>query len=373
MGCREPPALPASVLEGSVMPEYEKSRVTMEDVARAAGVSQSTVSFVINKVPDVRIGQETRDRVLTIARELGYAPRRRLKRRPGRPRQAIGMLVDEVATSPFAAQSIEGAQEEANAAGRMLFVAMTGGDEAYATSVVQSWIEAGIEGVIFASILTRRVRLPPLLEQPTAPLPTVLLNCEAERAHLAAVLPDEEMGGFLAARTLIDAGHRRIGFINGEPWMRASRLRRQGLVEALHAAGIDQDPDLLRTGNFMPSTGYAETVALMQRANPPSAIFCANDLMAVGCYQALAQLGFRVPEDVAVIGYDDQEIARHLVPPLSSVNLPHREMGRWAVQTLLDPDLAASDPGTTLLPCRPVIRQSVQGAETTGIGPRPGP
>ena len=179
-------------------------------------------------------------------------------------------------------------------------------------------------------------------------LPTVLLNCHAANGSLASVVPGEVAGGHAATDVLIRAGHRRIGYINGEASMEASRHRLRGYRQALATADLPFDPDLVREGNWQPLSGYEATLALMALPSPPTAIFCANDLMAVGCYEALRELGLRIPEDVAVMGYDDREIAQHLHPPLSSVLLPHFEMGSIAAEILIDaaagsPEPAAAD------------------------------
>jgi LacI family transcriptional regulator len=149
-------------------------------------------------------------------------------------------------------------------------------------------------------------------------------------------VPGEVGGGHAATDLLIDAGHRRIGYVNGEASMEASRHRFRGYRQALATADLPFDPDLVREGNWQPLSGYEAARDLMRLKRPPTAIFCANDLMAVGCYEALHELGLRIPDDVAVMGYDDREIAQHLHPPLTTVLLPHFEMGSIAAEMLLD-------------------------------------
>ncbi len=144
------------------------------------------------------------------------------------------------------------------------------------------------------------------------------------------------IGGQTATSRLIAAGHRRIGYITGEPWMDASRDRLKGYRRALAGADIAFDPELVRPGNWEPSAGYEHTRALMALPSPPTGIFCSNDLMALGCYEALKEMGLRIPEDVAVVGYDDREIARYMHPPLTTVLLPHHEMGVEAAEYLID-------------------------------------
>lgn len=327
------------------------SRVTMKDVALRAGVSQSTVSFVLNGNDNMRIGTETRRKVLTAVADLGYRPRS-----AGRPARAgatrvIGVMFDEVATSPFAAISIDGVQEEAWKAGVLVEIVMTGGNRAYEAAVLRKWAADRVEGVIYASILTRRIDPPDTLARHRA----VLLNCYDADGRHASVVPAERRGGEAATRALLEAGHRRIAFISGETWMDASDQRMEGYERALRAAGLTVDPSLIETGNFLPSGGHAATHRLLDRTRP-DAIFCANDLMAVGCYEALKERGERVGGTIGVMGYDDQEIAQHLNPPLSTVLLPHREMAQWCAARLLETGELTRT--RKRMACPPVIRAS---------------
>jgi LacI family transcriptional regulator len=186
-------------------------------------------------------------------------------------------------------------------------------------------------GVIYATVYTRKVTVPAALSK----VPTVLLNCYASDSELSSVVPAEVAGGHTATEHLLNAGHRRIGYVNGEPWQDAARDRLKGYRMALATADLPFAPELVREGDWSSGSGFENTLSLMREPNPPTAIFCANDLMALGAIEALKQLGLRVPEDVSVLGYDDQEIARHTHPPLSTVVLPNYELGRWAVETLL--------------------------------------
>lgn len=314
-------------------------RVTMKDVARAAGVSQSTVSFVLNGMVEMRIGDSTRQRVLDAVEQLGYVRRAAGRPRTGAQTRAIGMMIDEIATSPLAAVSFEGAQEAAWDRNIIIEAAMSGGDPAYERAVLTRWAASGITDVIYASILTREVDPPKMLGRFNA----VLLNCHDQSERLAGVVPAERRGGEIATRALIWAGRERIAFIGGEDWMDASRQRFEGYARALGAAGRDLDPGLVASGNFLASGGRTATLDLMARGLKPDAIFCANDLTAVGAYEALKELGLRIPGDVAIVGYDDQEIAQHLEPPLTTVLLPHREMAHWCVQALfVEPDRRSS-------------------------------
>ena len=219
-------------------------------------------------------------------------------------------------------------------------------------------------GIVYSTIFTREVTLPAVLTD-DAELPVVLLNCHDERHRLPTIVPGEIGGGHAATEHLIAMGHTRIGFINGEPWMEAAKDRLKGYRRALATADLPFDPALVRDGDWMSGTGFEATLSLMREARPPTAIFCANDLMALGAMEALAQLGLKVPEDVSLMGYDDQEISRHTHPPLTTMVLPNYEMGRAAVEALLaaadlPPPQRAARRHLIKIDCPLVARQTVR-------------
>jgi LacI family transcriptional regulator len=334
----------------------------MAEVAKRAGCSQSTVSLVLNDIPNVRIGEETRRRVREAARAIGYqVPWPRLG--GGGEMGVIGFVVDRLATSPEAVVSADGAREAAWAEGRMLLIVSTLSDPEVERRSIESLLARPVEGLVYASIMTRKVDPPDLLRR----VPSVLLNCYCEDRSYPSVVPGEIAGGQAATRRLIRAGHVRIGIINGEMWMDAARDRFEGYRRALATADIPFDPDLVRDGNWDYGSGYEHARSLMGLPDPPTAIFCANDRMAVGAYAALGELGLRIPDDVAVIGYDDQEVAQHLSPQLTTMLLPHREMGQWAVERLLHQEGGSGREregrhAVVKLECPLVERESVQAA-----------
>lgn len=304
-------------------------KVTMTDVARRAGCSQSTVSVVLNQSPNIRISEETKNRVLQSARELGY--KWRDTRRPRSDREQtphIAIIFDRIGTSPEAAVSIDGVCQTAWAAGYMVTVYQTLDDEELEARTISHVLAQDVGAILYARIMTREVRLPEALR--LANVPVVLLNCYAQERVFPTVVPGEAAGGHRATDVLIKAGHRRIAIITGEMWMDASKARLQGYRRALATADIPFDPELVRDGNWQTSAGYENTLALLDLPSPPTGIFCSNDRMAVGCYQALKERGLRIPDDISVVGYDDEEVARHLAPQLTTLILPHREMGTWA-------------------------------------------
>ncbi|MBQ0942784.1 LacI family DNA-binding transcriptional regulator [Ideonella sp. 4Y16] len=340
----------------------------MTDVAKAAGVSQSTVSMVLNNASGARLSAETRARVLQEAMALGYRLPHRdpsLPTGPTKQQPVIGYLVDEISTSPHPVVSLDGARDAAWEQGCVLQVAVTRSNPEQENATIAAMLnQPGLVGVVYSTIFTRPVEVPEAL----LARPLVLLNCHDDRRRLPAVVPSEVAGGHAATEYLIAQGHTRIAFINGEPWMEAAQDRLKGYRRALATADLPFDPQLLREGDWMSGSGYEQALALMALPRPPSAIFCANDLMALGALEALKHLGLRVPADVSVIGYDDQEISRHTHPPLTTLVLPNEEMGRTAVELLLS--LAAGERlprALTKIAGPVVVRESVAGpARTAG-------
>ena len=330
----------------------------MTDIARAAGVSQTTVSLVLNAVEKARVSAETRTKVQRAAERLGYLlPRRSGGLSPRGDLATIGVMVDQLSTDPWMAIAIDGARERAWERAVALQVVVTGGDAEVERAIVAQWRHLSLLGVIYGTINTRGIATPPLVPD----VPTILLNCTVADHALPSIVPGEVAGGHTATEHLIRAGHRRIAFIGGEPWMTASRDRLKGYRQALATWDLPFDAKLVRHGDWQPSSGYRHAHDLVAASRRPTAIFCANDLMAMGCFEALKERGLRIPDDVAVIGYDDRDIAQHLHPPLTTILLPHHEMGVTAADYLLEtrpPGRARAD--QLKLECPLVERASVR-------------
>lgn len=305
----------------------------MTDVARLAGVSQSSVSLVLNGMTGARLSLETKERVLDAARQIGYelpAIRREAARTD--ERRMIAYMVDEISTSPHPVVSLDGARDFAFGRGMLISTYVTRSNpELEAATVEAIRRDRSVLGVIYSTIFTRRVSLPAGLED----LPTVLLNCYTKPRWHISVLPNEVHGGQQAAEHLIALGHRRIAFINGEPWMDAAIDRMRGYERALASAGIELDTELIRNGDWLPLRGYQHAMDLMSLRCPPSAILCGNDLMAIGALEAARELGIEVPRQLSIMGYDDQELARYTHPSLSTLVLPNYEMGSRAAESLI--------------------------------------
>jgi LacI family transcriptional regulator len=334
--------------------------ITMHDVAKRAGVSQTTVSFVINENNLVSISDETRERVWKAVTELGYRPNAAAQSLRRSRTNLLGFITDRIATSPHAGQIFKGAQDVAWASQKILLLVNTDDRQDLENAAFEMMLERQVEGIIYATMFHRPVQLPEQIRE----VPAVLLDCFDEDRSLPSVVPNEVRGGHTATDVLIKAGHRRIGFINNTSLIPATLGRFQGYKEALSAAHIPFDEALVRSDISDAAGGYRCAMDLMVQSEPPTALFCFNDRMAMGAYDALRKLGKRIPEDVAVMGFDNQElIAAHLHPGLSTIQLPHYEMGHWAVQKLLA-DIEGGDtngqpPVQHMIECPYVPRASV--------------
>jgi LacI family transcriptional regulator len=307
-------------------------RPSMQDVANLAGVSRTTVSFVVNKIEAAGIPQETRDRVWAAVEQLGYRPNAVAQGLRSARTHTIGFISDEVATTPYAGEIIRGAQDRAWEEEKLLLLVDTGNNQAMKRAAVETLLQRQVEGIIYATMYHREVHPPDSVRQ----TPTVLLDCFMADASLPSVTPDEVGGGRQATQALIARGHRRIGFINDQNPVPAALGRLEGYKQALAAGGIRLDERLVCAGKSDSQGGYDCAMNLMRRPDRPTALFCFNDRMAMGAYDALRKLGLSIPEDMAVIGFDNQEIiAANLHPALTTMELPHYRMGKWAVAELL--------------------------------------
>ncbi|MFJ2884976.1 LacI family DNA-binding transcriptional regulator [Streptomyces sp. NPDC087305] len=340
-------------------------RPTSRDVARIAGVSHTAVSFVFNGRADGNLSPATQERIRQAAAQLGYRPdpvARGLRRRRT---AVIGLVTDEIASSPFAGRLLRGAMETAWDSDHLVLTVDSGGDPAKEDAAVAELLDRRVDGIIYAAMSLRRVRVPEGLHRTHS----VLANCLPDDDSLPAVVPAERAGGRTAARLLLGAGHRRLAVIGGLDDI-ASVERTRGFRDALRAEGVTVPAEWIVRGGGEISTGYAGALRLFDGVEPgrrPTGVLCYNDRVAAGVLHAATRLGIDVPADLSVVGYDDQEhMAAFLTPPLTSVALPHRAMGEAAARLLLDAIEAGRTPPPTVrrLACPVVSRDSVGPAPT---------
>lgn len=336
----------------------EQKRVGIRDVAEAAGVSVTTVSHILNNVNFARVSDETRARVTAEAARLGYGPNRMARGLRTRRSNLIGLLSEEIATTPHAGRIILGAQDAARAHDFTLVLINTERHSARTGQSIDALLQRQVEGVLYATMFHREIDVPGSL----VGTPTVLIDASSTGRGVPSVVPDEIGGAIAAVTELLDHGHTRIGFVTNDDDVPATHGRLEGYKQALAARGLPFDASLVVAAESEPKGGYAAARELLAQPNGPRALFCYNDRMAMGAYRAAAELGLSIPRDLSIVGFDDQAIiAEGLYPELTTVALPHYDMGVWAVESLVRvmAGETLSGPFPILLPCPLVRRDSV--------------
>ncbi len=329
---------------------------TLRDLASRTGLSVTTVSQVLTDAPGKRIAEATRERVRAAAVELSYRPNRVAQGLRLNRTQTLGFVSDWIGTSPNAGLTVLGAQESAAERGYLLLLMTSGKDAELEDREIRALHERQVDGIIYATEYHRVVSPPPGLGMSFA----VLADCTSADKRLSSVVPDEEAGALTAIREFVAHGHERIGFVNNPDDIPAAHGRLKGYRRGLRESGIRFRPELVVYDDQGPGGGYHGAGALLDLPNPPTALFCFNDRMAMGAYQAAAGRNLAIPGDVSVIGFDNQElIADGLRPGLTTVQLPHYAMGQWAVATLLNliEFGGTHAPQHLSLPC-PLVRRS---------------
>lgn len=333
-------------------------KVGIRDVAKAAKVSVTTVSHALSEAQGSRVNAATREHVRAVADSLGYAPNRLASGLRNQRSYLIGLVSDQIATTPFAGEMILGAQDAAYERGWLLMLLDTAGDRELEKRQISTLLQHQIDGIVYARMYHQRIELPTEL----GGVPTVLLDAVSGQESVSSVVPDEAAAARTGVQALISAGHRRIGFINNVDDIPATHGRLQGYLHALKESGIDFDPALVATAPSEASGGRAAADSLLSRTPRPTALLCFNDRMAMGAYQSAGSLGLEIPRDLSVVGIDNLElIAGSLWPGLTTVALPHYGMGSWAVTRLLDEIEGAEEqePVRKMFDCPLVRRGSV--------------
>lgn len=333
-------------------------KVGIRDVATAAQVSVTTVSHALNETHASRVNPQTRAHIQTVAAQLGYSPNKLASGLRTQRSNFLGLVSDEIATTPFAGEMLQGAQDAAYERGWLVMILDSSMDLELEKHQINFLLQHQIDGLIYARMFHQEVVLPAEL----AKTPVVLLDAVSETGSNSSVVPDEVAAASLATATLIEAGHRRIGFINNRDDIPATHARLRGYREALELHRIEFDPALVTTAAADASGGRQAALQMLEATTRPTAVFCFNDRMAMGAYQAAGSLGLRIPHDLSVIGIDNLElIADELWPGLTTVALPHYEMGSWAADRLLDEieGKAGASPLHQKLDCPLVERASV--------------
>lgn len=321
-------------MNADLPPRAGRHRTTLADIAARAEVSVAAVSQALNSPPGNRISDDLRARIHAIARELDYRPNltaRTLRTATG---AAVGFVSDAVTTTRFASGLISGALEATQEHDRFLLIVEAGRDDDDQRRAVDALLDRGVDAIIFAAMKSHVFEPPPLPDG----LPAIALNLVS--TQLPSVLPDEREAGARAVESLRDAG--RLGAtvllgarVDGDADADLSvtaRRRISGIADALggHPTPVVEAP----CAEWEPEEGYTTIRRILDAGTPMTSILALNDRLAAGAYQALTETGRRIPTDVAVLSFDDDEIAGFLHPGLSTIAIPHHAMGRAAVERL---------------------------------------
>jgi LacI family transcriptional regulator len=332
------------------------SRATIRDVARLAGVSIGTASKALNA--NGRLRQETRDRVSKVAAELGFRPNSMAQSLHRSKSMTVGIISND-SFGRFSFPIVEALEEHFADQGIAVFMCNATDDPERERQHLDQLLGKRVDGIL---VTARRSDKRPAINVPGHSLPVIYVFSQTDDADALCLLPDDEGGARLAVEHLISLGRKRIAHISGPDNFEAVSLRRAGYLSALNAAGLPAIPGYFINGKWSEQSGRESVERLFSgQAETPDAIFCGNDQIARGATDALRELGRKVPDDVAVIGFDNWDVmALASRPPLSSIDMNLKALGREAGERLIAMIAGEKSSGVRRLPCTLVVRASTQ-------------
>lgn len=305
-----------------------KRAVSIDTIAQALGVHRSTVSRALSDRSDHRIPAETVERIRQMAVQLNWAPNPWARSLTTHRTMTLGLLIPRL-SDVVLATIFEAAEVEARRFGYYTLTVSSQDDPGEALRLASGLVDRRIDGVMLA---TSHIvdETPAFLA--SKKLPFILIN--RSNSDYLCVRGDDEAGGYMAVEHLLDQGHRRVGMISGPLTVSTAIYRRQGYVRALESRGVAVDERYMVGSSFQAKDGYLAARELLSMQDRPTAIFAVNDSVAIGAMSAAREAGLRVPDDLAVVGYNDSEVASLLPTPLSSVRIPLAPMGKKGVEIL---------------------------------------
>ncbi|SFF32394.1 LacI family transcriptional regulator [Kosakonia radicincitans] len=302
----------------------------MKDVARVAGVSTSTVSHVINK--DRFVSDAVREKVEAAIKTLNYAPSALARSLKINQTRTIGMLIT-ASTNPFYSELVRGVERSCFERGYSLVLCNTEGDEQRMNSNLETLMQKRVDGLLLLCTETHQPSQEIMQRYPS--IPTVMMDWAPFNGDSDLIQDNSLLGGDMATQYLINKGFTRIACITGPLDKTPARLRLEGYREAMTRAGLTiREGDEIES-DFEFGGGFDAMQTLLAMNERPQAVFIGNDAMAVGAYQALYQAGLKIPQDMAIVGYDDIELARYMTPPLTTIHQPKDELGELAIDVLI--------------------------------------
>ncbi len=310
-----------------------RGAVTIRDVARVANVHPGTVSRALNEETRALVNPETAERVLLAADELGYRPNRIARGLKTSRSHTIGVLIPDI-TNPLFPPILRGIEDRLDDAGYTALIVNTDNDAERERIYLEAMRARQVDGFISA---TARLDRELLVELAEAGTPLVLVNRSLEDGSVPAVTVNDRQGIRLAVEHVVSLGHERIGHVAGPQNLSTGHRRHLGFIEAMRAAGLQAPPEHIRFGAFFTEDEGARACDELLAAAPDlTAIVAANDLLAIGCYDTLEARGLTCPEYISIVGFNDMPFVDRLRPPLTSVRIPQREIGKVAADLLLE-------------------------------------
>jgi DNA-binding LacI/PurR family transcriptional regulator len=342
----------------------KKEALSIKDIARVANVSHSTVSRALRNSP--LVNAETAERIKKIARESNFrvsAVGRSLA--TGRT-NSIGVVVTTL-DDPFIAEVATGVQDAANARGYSVVLANSKSDPEREMKVVQLFEERRVDGIVVLSSRVGSVYVPVLAEMK---IPIVLINSFHPGDFVYSVSLDNIGASRAATRFLIQLGHKRIAYIGDRSGAQSNAARLAGYRQALENSAIPYRPELVLDGDGRPESGLRAMEQFLILPEPPTAVFCYNDMTAIGALHGVQRHGLRVPEDMSVVGFDDLTISPYTIPPLTTVRQPKQEMGRMATEILLNLLGGSAAENSRVVKGELIVRESTAPPRATPISLR---
>ncbi len=335
--------------------------VSIVSVAKVAGVSNKTVSRVINGEPYVT--EETRERVEKAIRDLGYVPNMAARQIRSSRSNTFGIITDYVSTTPYSVDIVRGIQDWANANGKTILMANTGGVSEREAEIWKTFQSHRIDGVLYVTMYHRIVDP----ETGDVGIPTVMINCRPQTNELfPSIEPDDYQGAQDLTRYLLEKGHRKIGYIRLNPILLGAEMRLDAFRQTTWEFGVSESDLSIRLGMEGPVGAeknyvFEAATELLQQKDRPTAIMSGNDEMAIQIYIAALTLGLRIPQDLSIVGFDDfRTVSMALKPELTTAALPYYDLGfegaKWLNGLLSD---AMIRPSSRVVPCKLVERASV--------------
>lgn len=331
---------------------------TIKDVAERAGVSIATVSHVINKTRYV--SEELQARVRQAMEELGYQPNAIARSLRRKETHTIGLIIPDN-SNPFFAEVARGIEDFGFQNGYSVILCNSDGDLKKELAYIGVLTSKRVDGIVFIAATAKAEHIKPFLGE----IPLVIVDRKMPDLEADSVLVDNFGGGYAATRHLIDLGHRKIGCITGPPDLAPSADRVAGYKQALKDHGLQPLDELIVEGDFRYQSGNEGMRRLLDLEPPPTAVFACNDVMAIGAMKAAQDQGLRVPEDIAIVGFDDITLASFTNPTLTSVKQPKYEMGKIALELLFQRISSSDLQGRQeiILDTTLVVRESTRGGD----------